>query len=275
MKTITTESEILANVEKMELVREAGFNSRRFEYYRQLIARGRCFYPYSVNGVLHFAPSRFIGYKNVTFKKHRLADDLDGKLTNPAISTALRVPLVEDAGIDAAYRHFISVVLGYNRPIHNVKRKYWLTDAAIEVVRPVPGEEDELQGLSDTEMEALTRARVGQNSFRKALIRRWKGCPVTGCLLIDVLRASHIMPWSVSTNEQRLDPNNGLLLTPNLDVLFDAGYITFDCAGKLVCSGKFSKIERKSLLPLKVKDIPLNDAQEMYLAYHRQHIFKG
>lgn len=275
MKTVSTESEILANVQKMESVREAGVNSQNYEYYRGLIARGRCFYPYSVNGVLYFAPSRFIGYRNVTFKKHRTAVDLDGKLTNPAISTALKVPLVEDAGLDASYGHFISVVLGYSGPIHNVRRKYWLTDAAVEFVRSVPEEEQEIPGLTDTEREALVRARVGQNNFRKALIRKWKGCPVTGCSLIEVLRASHIMPWSVSTNEQRLDPNNGLLLTPNLDMLFDAGYITFGDSGGLVCSGRFSKSERKVLLPSGIKDIPLNEAHKTYLAYHRKHVFKG
>ena len=40
-----------------------------------------------------------------------------------------------------------------------------------------------------------------------------------------ILIASHIKPWRVSNNNERLDVYNGLLLLPNLDKLFDKGYI--------------------------------------------------
>lgn len=96
-----------------------------------------------------------------------------------------------------------------------------------------PGLDPEFQrfigDLEETESEALIKARVGQGAFREALIQRWRGCSVTSCAAMEVLVASHIMPWSECiTPAERLGVANGLLLTPNLDKLFDRGLITFD-----------------------------------------------
>lgn len=76
-----------------------------------------------------------------------------------------------------------------------------------------------------TEAERLVVQRVGQDLFRSALLDFWGGkCCVTGLALPQLLRASHIRPWSAcETDEQRLDVFNGLLLSPNLDALFDGG----------------------------------------------------
>ena len=44
----------------------------------------------------------------------------------------------------------------------------------------------------------------------------------------ELLRAFHIWSWALcDTDEQRLDVFNGLLLSPNLDALFDGGWLTF------------------------------------------------
>lgn len=96
-----------------------------------------------------------------------------------------------------------------------------------------PGEDPDFQEfieeLSDTEREALIKARVGQGPFREALIDRWKSCSVTECALTEILVASHIKPWSkCATPAERLGAANGLLLVPNLDKLFDRGLISFD-----------------------------------------------
>src|SRR4030081_109570 len=56
------------------------------------------------------------------------------------------------------------------------------------------------------------------------------------CLLI----ASHIMPWrSCKTATQRLDGMNGLLLTPDADLLFDRGFVTFQDDGEVRVSSRF------------------------------------
>ena len=40
------------------------------------------------------------------------------------------------------------------------------------------------------------------------------------------LRASHCKPWRDSNNDERLHGENGLLLTPSIDHLFDRGFIS-------------------------------------------------
>ena len=98
---------------------------------------------------------------------------------------------------------------------------------------------------SPTEKEALGTARIGQGQFRRDLQRLWKACAVTGCRELSLLRASHIKPWSASTDAERLDPYNGLLLVPNLDVAFDSGYISFLDNGKILISSRLHQTARK------------------------------
>ena len=89
------------------------------------------------------------------------------------------------------------------------------------------------ESLRPTERTALVQARLGQGTYRERLIALWQGrCSVTGYADSWVLIASHIKPWYRATNEERLDSRNGLLLTPNLDKVFDLGLITFDPAEK-------------------------------------------
>lgn len=71
--------------------------------------------------------------------------------------------------------------------------------------------------LNETEKTSLINARIGQGKYRKDLINLWGGCSVTGYEDYKMLVASHIKPWSFSTNSERLDKFNGLLLLPNLD----------------------------------------------------------
>ncbi|MBC9179514.1 HNH endonuclease [Pseudoroseomonas ludipueritiae] len=97
--------------------------------------------------------------------------------------------------------------------------------------------ETDLASLPATEREALVQARLGQGRFRSDLIGRWGGqCAVTGIAIAPLLRASHIKPWRYSTNRERLDPENGLLLLANLDAAFDAGLISFSNEGKMLLS---------------------------------------
>ena len=92
-----------------------------------------------------------------------------------------------------------------------------------------PAFQDFVEELGETQREAMIKARVGQGPFRDALIHRWGGCSVTTCGAHNLLIAGHIKPWSkCTTPAERLGAANGLLLTPNLDKLFDRGLITFD-----------------------------------------------
>jgi hypothetical protein len=90
-----------------------------------------------------------------------------------------------------------------------------------------------------TERSGLVTSRVGQGAYRKRIIHRWEyKCAVTSFNKLDILIASHIVPWSKATDHERLDVNNGLLLTPTYDALFDKHLITFDNKGKIQLSDK-------------------------------------
>ena len=92
---------------------------------------------------------------------------------------------------------------------------------------------------------------------------------------MTVLRASHIKPWRKSSDKERLDPYNGLLLIPNLDVLFDVGLITFEDNGQIRISDHLSHEDRESLRiheGLKLKKV--FDENKEYLKCHRDNFFK-
>ncbi len=99
-----------------------------------------------------------------------------------------------------------------------------------------------------TTVLATVQARRGQGQFRTNLIQAWNGaCAVTGLTCNEVLRASHVKPWVNSTARERLDSNNGLLLSANLDALFDKGLITFVNNGQMQISSRLSPQHRAAL----------------------------
>lgn len=133
-------------------------------------------------------------------------------------------------------------------------------------------EEDLEQILADdsvapTEKSAQIAIRIGQGKFREQLISHWGGCAVSGYPNFKFLVASHIKPWSKSTSSERLDPYNGILLLPNLDKVFDLGYITFEESGAVRIS---KAIEQPSTLGLRRNmKLKLETAHQEYMAYHR------
>jgi len=77
-------------------------------------------------------------------------------------------------------------------------------------------------------MTAETRIRLQQNFFRRIVLGTYQSrCCVTGNPVSELLRASHIVPWSKSV-QQRLNPRNGLCLVATFDSAFDRGLIWFD-----------------------------------------------
>jgi hypothetical protein len=125
--------------------------------------------------------------------------------------------------------------------------------------------------LIDTETENLVKCRIGQGDFRKKLIKYWGGCSVTKFYQIEILIASHIKPWRDSSNTERLDHFNGLLLTPNLDKLFDKGYISFDNNGSILISKDL--IDYEILGINKNMKINIDKEHQKYLKFHRSDIF--
>lgn len=91
-----------------------------------------------------------------------------------------------------------------------------------------------------TEMQALINARRGQSVFRTRLLERWSArCPLTNIREPALLRASHIVPWNECEAEsERLEPDNGILLSVMWDAAFDRRLVSFDDTGMaLRCVG--------------------------------------
>jgi len=125
-----------------------------------------------------------------------------------------------------------------------------------------------------TDRRVLIDARLGQGKFRRQLLAKWDdACAVTGSTVLEALRASHMKPWAGSSDEQRLDPNNGLPLVGTLDALFDRGLISFEGNGSMLISGRVSKKEIRLLgLQGRLRQA-LNAKQLEFLAFHRNHYF--
>ena len=100
-----------------------------------------------------------------------------------------------------------------------------------------------------TEAERLVVRRIGQETFRDALMQYWNGrCPLTGITDPALLRASHIIPWAkCQSDAERLDVHNGLLLAAHWDAAFDARLVTFDDDGSVLVTDALSAAARTAL----------------------------
>jgi len=124
--------------------------------------------------------------------------------------------------------------------------------------------------IGPTEKQTLVNARRGQGLFRDRVIQLEGKCRVTGLDLVDHLRASHIKPWKESTDQEKLDGNNGLLLAPHIDHLFHQGYISFADVGDLLLSPKCpARLLAAWGISPTMNVGPFRVAQRPYLAYHR------
>jgi hypothetical protein len=131
-------------------------------------------------------------------------------------------------------------------------------------------------GIENTEKLQEVRIRIGQDCYREALMQYWKGsCAVTGIAIPQVLRASHAKPWKdcVSDNE-RLNVYNGLLLSANLDALFDAGLISFNNSGNIIISPK-TRSGELDLLGISEKTCLrwIDKNHFSFLEWHRKNVF--
>jgi predicted restriction endonuclease len=127
--------------------------------------------------------------------------------------------------------------------------------------------------VTDTDKATLIKTRIGQGNFRQKLISLWGGCAVTGYKDASMLVASHIKPWRASSNVERLDGYNGLLLLPTLDKAFDSGFISFDLAGRILISPLL--LEPESLGISETMSVNLKPENQAYMEFHRDSVFRN
>lgn len=125
-----------------------------------------------------------------------------------------------------------------------------------------------------SDVDTLSKRRIGQGPLRSALIEYWQGCAVTGLACEPLLRASHIVHWAVATGEEKTNLHNALLLAPHLDAAFDQGYISFDDDGCLLISSRLTASDA-TLLGLKegLRLRRIEVAHQPFLTAHRTSTF--
>jgi putative restriction endonuclease len=138
--------------------------------------------------------------------------------------------------------------------------------------------ESNIEGRTDigaTVKRQLVNSRRGQGIFKANVRLNERCCRLTGETDPRLLVASHIKPWKDSSDREKLDGCNGLLLSPHVDRLFDKGLISFQDDGEVLVS---FKLETKTLERWGLKQVTnvgaFSTAQKEYLAYHRDHVFQ-
>ncbi len=130
--------------------------------------------------------------------------------------------------------------------------------------------------IGETQKLQLVQSRRGQGVYRKNLEGFEKACRVTGLSDLQHLRASHIKPWRASSDFEKLDGNNGLLLSPHVDHLFDRGFISAEDDGNLLVSslvgadtlGLWGIVPSAGFGSFRPGQLP-------YLEFHRRYVFKS
>ena len=145
-------------------------------------------------------------------------------------------------------------------------------NAVIEEAQKI---EEEISSLNidGASKKAVVNVRVNQGKFRDFLLKRYKKCCLCGVENHALLTASHIKPWAESESKEQLDVDNGFLMCPNHDKIFDKGYITFDDDGKIIISDRLTENDRELLNVDSRKHIELTEGNKKYLKFHRENVF--
>jgi putative restriction endonuclease len=133
------------------------------------------------------------------------------------------------------------------------------------------------QRLDETERRALILARRGQGLFRANVLLIERACRVTRVERREHLIAGHIKPWRDSSNDERLSSENGLMLTPTIDHLFDKGFISFEGDGDLIVSpvADTTSLQRMGVpIDHRFKVGAFSEGQRKFLDYHRDNILR-
>ncbi|MDD9786678.1 HNH endonuclease [Priestia megaterium] len=163
---------------------------------------------------------------------------------------------------------FFEIIEGTN-PV--LRKKLQIEDnLQLENIKQIENDLNSIITLEKTEKETIIKSRIGQSAFKKALLTIEKKCRLCGVRDERFLVASHIKPWSESNNQERLDVDNGLLLCPNHDALFDKRYISFDETGKIMVKQSLDATTKMFLNINDTMRIKLNERQQNYMKWHRE-----
>ena len=124
-----------------------------------------------------------------------------------------------------------------------------------------------------TSRRGLVTTRVGQGYYRQLILERFhRVCAVTKAGPEEILIASHIVPWRDSSDDERLDPDNGILLSPTYDALFDKHLISFADDGLIIIGSSLTAEQITKLAITRTERINVTNEMKSYLARHRAEL---
>lgn len=131
-----------------------------------------------------------------------------------------------------------------------------------------------VKNLTGKDVEAVVQSRRNQGLFRKLLYDKYNGkCCLCGLEVGHLLVASHIKPWKDSDENEKVSVDNGLLLCPNHDKLFDTGDISFDENGRIMIASELSEEDCRLLNICKDMHITLSEKTKLFMKYHRENVY--
>lgn len=138
--------------------------------------------------------------------------------------------------------------------------------------------ETQPQPKETSHQSEIRQARHGQGLYREKLLAECPFCPITMINDERLLIASHIKPWAVATDKEKVDSKNGFILSPLYDKLFDRGFMTFSDDRKIILSNWISPANKKRLGVVEgqfIQMLPLDAERLAYMQFHRTSVFKG
>lgn len=233
---ISTKAQIIKNLDRIE-----GYLSSESDelYYAmsQYIANGKVFVSYIVDGKYHFAPSRFVGYKDNTLIKHQNNKEKHGTTTTNYISKILG-PNHFDSTLEVAFLNYCKW-LGV-MPSNN-KRTYWLLNQ--EIVGELKSEPFQEGGYRmRTHIVRERNSKVVKEA--KRLFKETHGgklfCEVCGFdfnekygkLGDGFIEAHHLHEFSKTDGEYEIKPSDFAMVCSNCHSMLHRGDITIACLKK-------------------------------------------
>ena len=133
------------------------------------------------------------------------------------------------------------------------------------------------------ERNSLVRTRINQDFFRQSVLASYRNsCCISGLKNIELLNASHIVPWAVD-EKNRLNPHNGLCLNTLHDRAFDRGLMTVTPefrvkVSKAISQNADSKTIQEFFLRFQNSKIALPQRflpERVFLDYHNKNVYVG
>ncbi|OIO48492.1 MAG: restriction endonuclease, partial [Parcubacteria group bacterium CG1_02_41_12] len=126
------------------------------------------------------------------------------------------------------------------------------------------------KGIRDAYLHRIYKNQLQEESYKKL--------GDVKCMLEKLsypsLVASHIVPFISASSDDKYNSNNGLLLSRNMDLLFDQGYISFKESGIIILSDRITTELKVHLNKYSLDSMFINDKRKTYMNYHRNNVFK-